>query len=61
MPHAETVHLITYLFGDDDGADMARRIDRRIDRLPGLAGLGLVDRARRDYALAGPVLVQSAA
>jgi hypothetical protein len=61
MPHAETVHLITYLFGGEGGADMARRIDRRIDRLPGLAGLGLVDRARRDYALAEPILVQSAA
>jgi hypothetical protein len=50
MPHTETVHLITYLFGDDEGSAMARRIDRRIDRLPGLAGLGLIDRARRDYA-----------
>jgi hypothetical protein len=53
MPHAETVHLITYLFGDDEGAAMARRIDRRIDRLPGLTGLGLIDRARRDYAMTG--------
>jgi hypothetical protein len=62
MPGSETVHLITYLFGDDEGAEMARRIDRRIDRLPGLAGLGLVDRARRDYAAPEPVdLVQSAA
>ena len=62
MPHAETVHLITCLFGDDEGAEMARRIDRRIDRLPGLAGLRLIDRARRDYAPTEPVdLVQSAA
>jgi hypothetical protein len=53
MPHAETVHLITYLFGDDEGAAMARRIDRRIDRLPGLTGLALVDSARRDYAVTG--------
>ena len=51
MPHEETVHLITYLFGDDEGAEMARRIDRRIDRLPGLSGLALIDGARRDYAL----------
>lgn len=53
MPRAETAHLITYLFGDDEGVAMARRIDRRIDRLPGLAGLALVDSARRDYAAAG--------
>ncbi|MET0883275.1 MAG: ferritin-like domain-containing protein, partial [Acidimicrobiales bacterium] len=39
MPAAEIAHLITYLFGDDVGAEMARRIDRRIDRLPGLSGL----------------------
>ena len=32
---------------------MARRIDRRIDRLPGLAGLGLIDGARREYATTG--------
>jgi hypothetical protein len=51
MPHEETVHLITYLFGDDEGAEMARRIDRSIDRLPGLSGLALIDGARRDYAL----------
>jgi hypothetical protein len=48
MPRTETAHLITYLFGDDEGAAMARRIDRRIDRLPGLVGLALVDNARRD-------------
>ncbi|MEQ8841954.1 MAG: hypothetical protein RIB98_13315 [Acidimicrobiales bacterium] len=42
MPEAETSHLITYLFGGDDGLDAAARIDRHIDRLPGLAGLGLI-------------------
>jgi hypothetical protein len=46
MPEAEVRHLISFLFGGDDGAAMARRIDRRIDKLPGLAGLGLVDQAR---------------
>ena len=52
MPRAEVRHLIGYLFGDEDGHDVAARIDRRIDRLPGLAGLGLADAARREYALA---------
>jgi hypothetical protein len=31
-----------YLFGDPDGQKAASRIDRCIDRLPGLSGLGLV-------------------
>jgi hypothetical protein len=42
MPEAEVSHLISYLFGDDDGRAMADRIDRRIDALPGLEGLHLV-------------------
>lgn len=45
MPPAEVAFLIGSLFGDDDGRDAARRIDRRIDALPGLAGLQLVERA----------------
>jgi hypothetical protein len=45
MPAAEVAHLIGFLFGDADGRAMAERIDRRIDRLPGLAGLHLVARA----------------
>ncbi len=45
----ETGHLISYLFGGDDGGAMAARIDRRIDRLPGLAGLGLVMGARQTF------------
>ncbi|HEY7627614.1 MAG TPA: ferritin-like domain-containing protein [Ilumatobacteraceae bacterium] len=46
MPESEVRHLITFLFGGDDGAEMVARIDRRIDKLPGLGGLGLVARAR---------------
>ncbi|MBI5088951.1 MAG: ferritin-like domain-containing protein [Actinobacteria bacterium] len=45
MPPAEVEHLVGLLFGDADGRAMAERIDRRIDRLPGLAGLHLVARA----------------
>lgn len=42
MPKRETRFLIGYLFGGDQGRAMAERIDRRIDALPGLAGLNLV-------------------
>lgn len=44
MPDAEVRFLSSFLFGGDDGLAMADRIDRRVDRLPGLAGLGLMHR-----------------
>ena len=43
MPPAEITFLTEYLFGDDEGRDVARRIDRRVDRLPGLDGLHLLE------------------
>ncbi len=46
MPATETRYLIAHLFGGDDGATMAERIDRRLARLPGLERLGLVTSAR---------------
>jgi hypothetical protein len=45
MPAAETRFLIDTLFGDEAGRTAVARIDRRIDRLPGLAGLDLVAHA----------------
>jgi hypothetical protein len=50
MPVEETRHLITTLFADDEGRAISARIDRRIDRLPGLDGLGLMDRALEQWA-----------
>lgn len=47
MPKEETDHVVRHLFAGAEGLDIARRIDRRIDRLPGLAGLGLIEGARR--------------
>jgi len=38
----EVDFLRMYLFGGDDGGAMAARIDRRVDRLPGLDGLNLL-------------------
>jgi hypothetical protein len=45
MAPADTDFLGAHLFGDGDGLAFAERIDRRIDRLPGLGGLGLVQSA----------------
>jgi rubrerythrin len=42
VPDQEVHFLSTYLFGDPEGAAMADRIDRRVDRLPGLEGLNLL-------------------
>jgi len=45
MPADEVRFVCRYLFGDADGRQAAERIDRRIERLPGLEGLGLLRRA----------------
>lgn len=42
MPGREVSFLVRHLFGGADGTSVAARIDRQIDRLPGLGGLGLV-------------------
>jgi hypothetical protein len=51
-PEAEVGALVRYLFGDEAGAQAAARIDRQVDRLPGLAGLDLAARARTRYLAA---------
>ena len=43
MPADETRFLTRHLFGGDEGVETARRIDRRIGRLPGLVGLHLLE------------------
>ncbi|HEX9970361.1 MAG TPA: hypothetical protein VGB03_09490, partial [Acidimicrobiales bacterium] len=45
MPAAEVRFLVDQLFEGEDGLAVARRIDRRVDALPGLAGLHLVESA----------------
>jgi hypothetical protein len=45
MPEEEVGFLVAYLLGDEAGQAAARRIDRQIDRLPGLDGLHLVEKA----------------
>jgi len=45
MPKEEVQFLVSYLFDGDAGNAMAARIDRRVDRLPGLTDLHLLDGA----------------
>jgi hypothetical protein len=52
MPEGEVKHLLGYLYGGPDGLAEARRIDAKIDALPGLQGLHLVERQLHKYAVA---------
>lgn len=45
MPDDEVRFLAIHLFGDDEGMAVARRIDRQVDRMPGLSGLHLLEQA----------------
>ncbi len=45
MPQSETDFMVGFLFGGSDGLGVAERIDRRIDRIPGLNGMRLITRA----------------
>ncbi len=49
MPRSETEHLVRMLFGDGEGRKVASRVDRRVDALPGLTGLGLMARTIETY------------
>ena len=53
MPKPEIRFLATYLFGDEQGRKAAKRVDRQIDRLPGLEGLHLLDSAVADALAQG--------
>jgi hypothetical protein len=45
MPDVEVRFLTSYLFSGPDGIEAARRVDTRIDRIPGLEGMHLVENA----------------
>ncbi len=45
-PQAETDHVVLHLFGDDEGLEAAREMDRMIAELPGLQGLTVMEDAR---------------
>lgn len=52
MPPEEVGHLTRHLFGDEAGRTTAARLDRHIDRLPGLRGLSLLEGSIERYAAA---------
>jgi hypothetical protein len=52
MPEHEVKHLLGYLYGGPDGLNEARTIDAKIDTLPGLQGLHLVERQLHKYGIA---------
>lgn len=45
MPEEEVVFMLTYLMGGPEGRAEARKIDQKLDALPGLGGLHVVERA----------------
>lgn len=44
VPKEETAFLVQWLLGGRDGAPWVRRLDQRLERLPGMQDLGLVQR-----------------
>jgi len=44
--------MARYLFGDDDGLAAARRVDETIRRLPGFAGVALLEAWMHRYVKA---------
>jgi hypothetical protein len=52
MPHGEVGFLVDYLFDGPRGEAVLERIDRRVDRLPGLDGLHLLSGAKERLAAA---------
>jgi hypothetical protein len=47
MPDEEVAFMATHLFGDEAGQGAAERVDKQIDRLPGLSGLELLTSSAR--------------
>ena len=56
MPVPEVQHLLGYLYGGPAGLAEARKIDAKIDALPGLDGLHLVERQLEKYRIAADPL-----
>ncbi|HZO63647.1 MAG: ferritin-like domain-containing protein [Kribbellaceae bacterium] len=51
MPPAEVKHMLSYLYGSPEGLAEVRRVDAKIDSLPGQTGLQLVERQLQKYGV----------
>lgn len=52
VPKEETAFLVQHLLGGPGGEPLVKRLDQRLERLPGMQGLGLVEReVQRWYAV----------
>ncbi|HEU4947133.1 MAG TPA: ferritin-like domain-containing protein [Kribbella sp.] len=51
MPAPEVKHMLGYLYGGPQGLTEARRIDAKIDTLPGQQGLHLVENQLKKYGI----------
>ena len=57
MPDTEVAFLIAHLFADERGQAVTERIDRRVDRLPGLGDLHLMANAVQRSSAPSPTHV----
>ncbi|WP_407563679.1 ferritin-like domain-containing protein [Streptomyces sp. 184] len=55
QPVEETRFVLRHLLGDDEGAAAVRKIDEKVHKLPGMAGLNLVQRGVADFGAGVPV------
>jgi hypothetical protein len=60
MPVEETNFLLEYLLGGSQGHELARRIDRRVSALPGMAGLRVVETSLTKRGITGAERAQPA-
>jgi hypothetical protein len=51
MPPAEVKHMLGYLYGGEQGLAEVRKIDAKVDALPGQQGLHLVERELTKYGI----------
>jgi hypothetical protein len=51
MPPAEVKHMLAYLYGGAQGLAEVRKIDAKIDALPGQQGLHLVEKELAKYGI----------
>lgn len=51
MPEPEVAHMLRQIMGGQDGYDAARKIDESVQKMPGLRGLRVVERALQRYGV----------